>query len=87
MSLESKKSFFTLESREESRFSEFKKKYRLYTRKNEFLPSARYIYDREDCPPTEGLSFPLKYSGTPTEEQKHVIDVIKLRKSDYKYGC
>lgn len=87
MSLESKKIFFTLESREESRFTEFKKKYRLYTRKNEFLPSARYIYDRLECPPTEGLSFPLKYSGTPTEEQKHVIDVIKLRKSDYKYGC
>lgn len=87
MSLESKKSFFTLESREESRFTEFKKKYRLYTRKNEFLPSARYIYDREDCPPTEGLSFVLKYSWTPTDEQKHVIDVIKLRKAEYKYGC
>ena len=31
--LKIKKEFFTLESKEESRYTDFKKKYRLYTRK------------------------------------------------------
>lgn len=82
-----KKEFFTLESREESRYTEFKRKYRLYTRKNEFLPSARYIYDRLECPPTKGLSFDIKYLGKPTEEQYHVIRTINRRIKEFNYGC
>ena len=87
MNIEDKKSFFTLESREESRFTEFKKKYRLYTRKSEFLPSARYIYDRLECPTTKGLSFDIKYLGTPTEEQYHVIRTINKRNKEHNYWC
>lgn len=85
--LKIKKEFFTLESKEESRYTDFKKKYRLYTRKWEFLPSARYIYDRLECPPVKGLSFGIKYLGKPTEEQYHVIRTIHKRNQEYRYGC
>jgi hypothetical protein len=85
--LKIKKEFFTLESREESRYTDFKRKYRLYTRKGEFLPSARYIYDRLDCPQRKGLSFDMKYIGKPTEEQYHVIRTIHKRIKEHKYGC
>lgn len=82
-----KKEFYTLESREESRFSEFKKKFRLYTKDGKFLPSARYVYDKEPCPTTTGLSFNLEYNASPRAAQEHIINVIKRRREEYMYWC
>ena len=83
--IQNKKEFYTLESREESRFSEFKKKFRLYTKNGKFLPSARYDYDKEPCPTTTGLSFNLHYNAEPRGAQKHIINVIKRRKEEFNY--
>ena len=63
-----KENFFTVESREDNRYSQWKKKYKFFTKDRVFLPSAEYIYNRHTSTPIEdplkklhGLSFSLDY--------------------------
>lgn len=81
--------FFTVESRFKNVFSKYPKMIRIYFGRYKFLPTAKYIYHREktDFPlPTESLK-DFVYTGSPTEEQSHINNIIERRIREYWYGC
>lgn len=87
MSKDPKQDFFTIISRDENIFSDYVKKFYLYDKKWNYLPTARYIYDKEECYPLGTLSCWIKYKGSPTPEQYHVLNTIRTRINDHQYGC
>lgn len=84
-----KKAFFTLESIDKNRFTQFPKKIRLYTRwAKKYLPSAGFITRELSIDfPKKNISWEFKYNGSPTEEQSFVIDIIERRLREFWYGC
>lgn len=86
--------FYTVESKDENRFSQYVKKIRLYDKKaGKLLPSAPYVLARAGISPKREdplAGEPLNgsvYSGKPTEEQEAVFQRMKKRALSHGYRC
>ena len=88
--------FYTVESKDENRFSQYVKKIRLYDKKaGKLLPSAHYVLTRSGIIPKApsdrsamGLSSNgFSYSGKPTDEQEQVFSRMRTRSLAHDYHC
>lgn len=86
--------FYTVESKEQNAFTPYVKTVRLFggSKKNpKWLPTRRYVFPeggkRTGIPKVPEATDEFRYSGTPTEEQSHVLGILRRRRDEYAYGC